>query len=451
MPDAPPATGPAADAARAFRHAIEQDCAKRGWTYQRLVSRTSYGEHHILAIIEGRQRPTRKVAAALDVAFGTTARYYELWEAFDQARRQSKAGSVGVSIDQRAATIAPLDVGEREVMEVPTRRELFGYVGVGVAAGLVEALDASREAGSSSLAPGTIDKLHHAIDHYTTAFPSTPADKLYEEVLPVRRWVGSLMNGKLTLGEHRELIIAAGWMSALLGLLAYDRRDYAALRAWCDDGRDRGIEAEHLELAAWSREPLAIAAFYSGHPDRALALAREGLALAPKRSAVEYKLAAQEMRALAALGDRHGFAEARRRAEASHAKLTVISQVSGKVFAASSSTGHPDMLDHSLVALGDWAAAERLYQQELTSEADHDTPGRSIGHLNRGIALAYLGRLDEASADGIRALQSRRLVGSVLVQASKLNQALVKADPGLPEVREFHDRYAESKRTLSVA
>jgi len=338
---------------------------------------------------------------------------------------------------------------------------MFGYLGAGVMAagveqigawlgrvapGLVDALDVSRHAGASSLAPGTVDQLRQAIDGFTALFPTTPADHLHDEVLGIRRWVGSLIDRKLTLDEHRELIVAAGWLSVLLGLLSFDRGEHPAARVWCDDGRERGLEAGHLELSAWSREPLVLAAFYAGRPAEAVVAAREGLALAPKGSAVETKLAAQEMWAVAGLGDRHGFARARRRAETSYVKLTPTSCPPGTdPFAVRTASELPPLMAASMVLLGDWATEERLKRQELASGPDHDSPGRSIGYLDRGIALAHLGRLDKAVADGMRALRSRQLVGSVLVQAGKLDRALVEADADVAEVRTFHERYLEAR------
>ena len=47
---------------------------------------------------------------------------------------------------------------------------------------------------------------------------------------------------------------------------------------------------------------------------------------------------------------------------------------------------------------------------------------------------------------GVRALGYRRVVGSVLVQASKLDQTLVKTDADVAEVRTFHERYLEARR-----
>jgi len=467
--DAPPNSGPAAETARAFRHAIEQDCAARGWDYKQLIDRLpKYGADHILAIIEGRQRPTRKVAAALDVAFGTDERYYRLWEAFDHARRaraerEQNAQPDRLFSDDRPSTIvAELDPGRQEASQVPTRRQMFGYLGAGalaagvdhvsaqlgrVAPGLVDALDVSRHAGASSLAPGTLDQLRQAIDGFTTLFPTTPADLLRDEVLGMRRWVGSLMDRKLTLNEHRELIVAAGWLSVLLGLLCFDGGEHPAARVWCDDGRERGLEAGHLELAAWSREPLVLAAFYAGQPAEAVAAAREGLALAPRGSGAEVKMAAHEMRVLADLGDRHGFTQARRRAETSYLKLPPTGHVPGKPWAVSVRGDLPPLMGASMVLLADWATAERLKRQELASGPDHDAPGRSIGYLDHGIALAHIGRLDEATAVGVRALTSRRVVGSVLVQAGRLDRALVEADAEVAEVRAFHEHYLETLRT----
>ncbi|HZD67621.1 MAG TPA: hypothetical protein VFA45_01470 [Actinomycetes bacterium] len=402
------------------------------------------------------------------MAFGTGERYYRLWDAFDLARRatlvrEQKAQPDRLFSDDRPSTIvAEPDPSRQEASQVPTRRQLFGYLGAGVMAagveqigarlgpvvpGLVDALDVTRHAGVSSLAPGAVEQVHRAVEHYATLYPITPTDELHDEVLGMRKWVGSLMDHKLRLDEHRELVVAAGWLSVLLGLLAFDRGDDAAAWVWCDDGRERGLEAGDLELAAWSREPIVPAIFYTGRPGEAVAVAREGLELAPKGSAVEVKLAAQEMRAIAGLGDRHGFARARRRAETSYAKLPPTSWLPGtNPFAARTTCDLPPLMGASMVLLGDWATAERLKRQELASGPDHDTPGRSIGYLDYGIALAQLGRIDEAAAAGMRALRSRRTVVSVLVQAGKLDRALVEIDADVAEVRAFHERYLEARR-----
>ncbi len=46
MPDAPPATGPAAQAARAFRQAVEHDRAARGWTYRHYAGELAAVQPH---------------------------------------------------------------------------------------------------------------------------------------------------------------------------------------------------------------------------------------------------------------------------------------------------------------------------------------------------------------------------------------------------------------------
>ncbi len=443
MPDAPPATGPAADAARAFRHAIDQDCAERGWTYQQLVGRTSYGEHHILAIVERRQRPTRKVAAALDVAFGTGERYYRMWEAFDQARREQQAAPVA-----RAGTIARLDVGEGEVREVPTRRGML-TIGAGVvAAGLVEALDASRQAGASSLAPGTIDKLRHAVHDYGMRFRSTVPAAFRAEVFPVRRYVGTLLYTKLTLDEHRDLVVLAGWLSVLLGLVSFDLGDRAAALAWCDDAEQRGVEATHAELAAWPYEIKTLAAFYAGDVGQALDKATHGVALAPDRSVAKAKLTAHEMRAWAGLGNQREVMAAWRRHE--NALKVLPSDVPAEgVFGINPTVGLRSLLATAFLLLGEGRRTVELAREEIAYNAGRNPTGLAITQADLGLGLTRLGQLDEAAAVGLQALGSPRLVGSALARLGELDGALGKADATLPEVRAFHERYRESRNAVT--
>jgi hypothetical protein len=42
----------------------------------------------------------------------------------------------------------------------------------------------------------------------------------------------------------------------------------------------------------------------------------------------------------------------------------------------------------------------------------------------------------------------QRVVGSVLVQAGRLDRALVEANADVAEVRTFHERYLEARRVL---
>ncbi len=69
-----------------------------------------------------------------------------------------------------------------------------------------------------------------------------------------------LLAKRVTLAEHRELLVIAGWLSALLACTLYDAGDPGAAETARRMTRQFGEHAAHGELVAWSFE---IAAWYA--------------------------------------------------------------------------------------------------------------------------------------------------------------------------------------------
>ena len=92
--------------------------------------------------------------------------------------------------------------------------------------------------------------------------------------------------------------------------------DHAAALVWCSDTERRGQDAGHPELAGWAALTRALIAYYQGQADRAATLAGRGQHITQPGTVVHAKLAAQEMRSRAMLGDAGGMADARRKAAA---------------------------------------------------------------------------------------------------------------------------------------
>ena len=313
MPQPPPTTGPAADAARAFRLAIEQDCARHGWTYQQLISRTTYSPDHILSILEGRQRPTRKVAAALDVAFETGSRYYELWERFHHARHATKGHTERANTpDSRypgdAAATTPHDGTEDDT----NRREAVTALGALLLTGATRARQLLRVAESPNVGPLTLDDYddtvwwlsrNAGVQPLTTLI--TTADRAAGEVS------GLMLEGKHS-GKHRtHLELLTGQLAFFQGLFAFEFGEYEIARTHLrlarhygqqlDSTRENGPTAT-LVLASVADTETNLA-LYGGHFDRALEIVRDAQRYATDHTTA--RLAALEARALAGASPGH--------------------------------------------------------------------------------------------------------------------------------------------------
>jgi transcriptional regulator with XRE-family HTH domain len=278
----------------------------RGLTQRQLGERTGDSDDEISKIETAERWPPPGLAERCDQELGTSGELAALWPLVEGQRT---AQATAESFENRATTnhmqSHEKDSPEQEVRPVSTRREVVGYLGAGMAAlvadrmlnhPIVAALDANHRAGASSLGPGMVEDLDLTVESFRLSYGRTAPEILEPDLTATRQYVGSLLGGKLTLDQHRELVVLAGWLSALLGLTCFDLGHYAAAAVWCRDAEERAREARHNELAAWSREPLAIMAFYLDRPAEAIQHTRAGRAYAPKGSAAWAVHAAQEMR-----------------------------------------------------------------------------------------------------------------------------------------------------------
>jgi tetratricopeptide (TPR) repeat protein len=153
------------------------------------------------------------------------------------------------------------------------------------------------------------------------AASATPPRELIPAVRAQLGYAGRLLEGRLTLGRHRRLLVAAGRLSLLLARLHFDAGDREAAEAHRDAALRLARQAGHAELAAWAVEAEAAWALADGRFRDALDLARAGGDLAPPASAAAVQLALDEAQAWTWLGDRDQAAGARRLAALTRAML----------------------------------------------------------------------------------------------------------------------------------
>jgi transcriptional regulator with XRE-family HTH domain len=186
---------------------------------------------------------------------------------------------------------------------------------------VVDAMELARRAEASELGAAALAGVERAVARLRQAACATPPRELIPAVRVQLRYVGRLLEGRLTLGRHRRLLVAAGWLSLLLARLHFDAGDREAAEPGGDTALRLARQAGHAELAAWAVEALVSWALVDGRSRDALDLARAGQDLAPPASAAAVQLALDEAQAWASLGDRDQAAGARRLAALTSAML----------------------------------------------------------------------------------------------------------------------------------
>jgi hypothetical protein len=130
-----------------------------------------------------------------------------------------------------------------------------------------------------------------------------PADQLLTEGRAWLRHITSLQGQRLTLKQHREILILAGWVALLVGCVEYDMGNRHAAETTRQAALSLGVEADHAEIIAWGHEMRAWMNLTTGNYHGVIAATRNGTEITPHHS-VAVQLFAQEAKAWARMGDR---------------------------------------------------------------------------------------------------------------------------------------------------
>ncbi|MBZ4321433.1 hypothetical protein [Streptomyces huiliensis] len=304
--------------------------------------------------------------------------------------------------------------------------------------------------------PGAVtDSLNELIEHYSLTICAVSPDVAYGEVLAVRSFANGVLKGVGTGPRYKDLSLAVGWLSCLLGIAACDSGAHGASHVWCTDAERRSAEAGHPELAGWAVLTRSMISFYQGQPRQSALLASRGQAMTAIGTTAHAKLAAQEMRAAAMSGDIASVEKARRRATEAMSRLPSDGLTAGAFSIASGE--EPPYTATSLMLLGRFeesvAATERVlrtcYQPEAQQRGEHAS-GYARALLILGLAHAGNGDLDEAVAAGHAALAGKRTAWPTLTLAGKLDQALERNFTNAHQVKHYRARYLEASHRLRL-
>ncbi len=295
----------------------------------------------------------------------------------------------------------------------------------------------------SSVTDTTLDALRLTVEQLCCDYATTrdPHSLITES----REWLTrltELLDTRLTLTQHRDVLDAAGWLTLLIGCLEYDTGQARAAEATRTAALDLGTEAGNESVMAWAHEMRAWFALTAGRYREVVAAAQAGQDAAPGRS-VAVQLYGQEAKAWARMGNhRH----------------VVRALENGRVLL--DSLPYPEHPDNHFVVdpdkfdfyamdcyrlIGDDKLAEmharEIIRKTTTADGTSTSPMRSAeARLTLGVVAARSGDLDQAVNHGHEALAiNRRSQPSLLMIGKELDDVLHQRYGPEPGTSDFHD------------
>jgi predicted XRE-type DNA-binding protein len=342
----------------------------------------------------------------------------------------------------------------------PVKRRTFLAAAGGVAVAdtvsraptrVVQALDVVTSDSDSGADLGVAaDSLDELVSHYSQTVSLLPPTSVYDDLLAARSYAGlRLDRARRSARRRSDLVVAAGHLSNLLAVVTSYLGDHAAALIWCADAERRSREAGHPELAGWAALTRAMIWYYQGQARRSVALAGQGQQIAPVGTVAHARLAAQEMRARAMLGDADGMTQAKHRAAQAIARLPGDVATTG-VFSITLDED-PPYTATSLLLVDRFAEAASVTSRIIQTVYRPETCGRGEQPssyartlLILGLAHAGLGRVDEAAAAGRVALDGAWLVWPTIVLARRLDQVLTRDFADAAETVDYRARYQDA-------
>lgn len=270
-----------------------------------------------------------------------------------------------------------------------------------------------------------------------------------------RRWfsyVGQLLEKRVGLYEHRELLVTAGWLALLIGCLEYDSGLTVAAEGTRRSALQLGAEAGHSEITAWGLEMASWFAHTRRDPERTVTFARAGQGAA-RSTSVSVQLVAHEARALARMGDVDGVHEALDRG---HALLSQMSRPSNPRNHFVVDPGKFDfyaMDAYRVVGANDPAAAHaaEVLRTGRGPDGEDLAPMRMAeARITLATVAARTGDLEEAVQRGRDALSAdRKCLPSLLLVAGELHAEIDERYPADQTVREFSEQMRELRHPPS--
>ncbi len=314
-------------------------------------------------------------------------------------------------------------------------------------AGTLEVLARLR---ATDLGPDTLEAIEAAVDRLGVDYSRAPSDVLHADGHQWLARLTGLIEGRLTLAQHRDVLSLAGRVALLVGCVEYDLGQRAAAQSTRLAAQTLGEESGDANVVGWAHEMEAWYHLTQGRYPQTISAASAGLAVVDASHSVGVQLAAHKAKAWARLGDRHetevALGEGRRLLEA----LPEGGNLENHFVVDPSKWDFYTMDAYRHVGEDDLAA---LYADEVirTGTTDDGTVVRPMrvaeAHVTRGVVAARAGDRDAAIGEGRTALGlSRKSLPSLLLHSRELAATLRDRFGQDPAV----DAYADELRALAA-
>ncbi|MFI8281361.1 Twin-arginine translocation pathway signal [Streptomyces sp. NPDC085929] len=276
-----------------------------------------------------------------------------------------------------------------------------------------------------------------AVEHYALTYPKHPAYLLFEEVRAAR----SLLTDCLVTGDVHEQVAGGlhrnvGWLSALMGNLAFHLDDHTGARAHLATATAYGTRTDDARLTAWALGAQSMVARAENRYENALAYAERAVAHAPAGLPKAQAHAWAQLTSLAGLG-REQEADTALAAAARELEADPMGFAPGRFgFDAAEYNLHQA---ESAIALGHHNRARSAAETSIASTAVA-TPGWAAATLVLAQAEAPTQPTDAAqrALDVLARVPAARLRSTSRARLARLDQVLA----GVPatEVGDLHER-----------
>jgi hypothetical protein len=303
---------------------------------------------------------------------------------------------------------------------------------------------------ASDASQATLDALRITADRLCAQYPYAAAEQLSVEGREWLRRICSLLDRRLTLAQHREVLSLAGMVSLLIGCVEHDLGLANEARATRRAALSLGEECGDADVIGWAHELAAWFSLTRSDYRGAVHAADAGRRVAPERG-VAVQLTAQEAKAWARIGDRCEMERALAEGRALLERLP-----------------YPDDVDHHFVVdpakfdfyamdcyriIGDHERATICAHEVVRSSTDADGTQRkpmrvAEANLTLAVVAAQAGDLDQALELGRTAVTiERRSLPSLLLATRELRHVLTDRYAADDQV----DAFLDQLRVLSAA
>lgn len=294
----------------------------------------------------------------------------------------------------------------------------------------------------SSVDNTTLDAMALTVDQLCCSYARRNAHELITES---REWltrITNLLDERLTLAQHKDILDAAGWLTLLIGCLEYDTGQHQEAEATRVGALQLATEANNVVLAGWVHEMRAWFALTKGRYRDVIEAAQAGQDAAPGRS-VSVQLLAQEAKAWARMGNSRNVVRALENGRVLLDGLPYPERPDNHFVV------DPDKFDFYAMdcyriigdnKLAEMHARETLRKTIAPDGGDLSPMRRAEAEITLGVLAARNGAVEEALRYGYKALGiDRQSQPSLLMVGSELDRTLRERYPDNPDVRAFHN------------